>query len=88
MLNYRCPNDQVLGNSLKHAISRLFKYDPEHRLRHFGASEVMERPWLSHVDWTWMRNRVYELKVPNLKVLFTHFVTRTRRKRLFSDPLS
>lgn len=62
MLNYRWPNDQLWGNSLKHIISRLFAYDPKDRLGYSGTSQVMEHPWLSHVDWSCMRNRVYEVR--------------------------
>ena len=79
MLNYQWPEDQAWGNSLKHIISRLFTYDPEHRLGYSGTSQTMEHPWLSHVDWTWMRDRVYEVRrVPNLKKFLFSFSSRGR----------
>ena len=79
MLNYEWPEEPVLGNSTKHIISRLLTFDPQDRLGYSDTSQVMEHPWLSHVDWIWMRNRAYEVRAKP-KVL-TPLVTR-REKRL------
>ena len=62
MLNYEWLKEPVLGNSLQHIISRLLTFDPLDRLGYSGTSQVMEHPWLSHVDWAWMRHRTYEVR--------------------------
>jgi len=54
---------QVWGNRLKHFIfiSRPLTFEPQHRLGCSETSEVMEHPWLFHVDWISMRYRTYEV---------------------------
>ena len=46
MLNYEWPKEAVLGNSLKHIISRLLTFNPQDRLGYSGTSQVMEHAWL------------------------------------------
>ena len=60
-MSYEWPVDPACGDSLKHMISRLLTFEPQRRLGYSDTNEVMEHPWLSHVDWVWMRYRAYEV---------------------------
>lgn len=62
MQNYAWPKKANWGNSLKHIISRLFTRDPRERLGYSGTTDVTKHPWLSHIDWDLMSNRVYEVR--------------------------
>jgi hypothetical protein len=62
--DYHWPADISVSKNLKNLVAALFEHDPIERLGSIDdAEELMDHPWLSHIDWDKMEARQYLVSI-------------------------